>query len=245
MTGSVSNGQIKTKRYILTVSSKVDELFFYSMLLQRFAYRVCTANTTGQALEMASVAVPALVVADLFLPGMSGVDLMRLLRQDPRTASLPVIFLIPADDKIAEMRCAAANAAACIQKPVLAETLYRAVQAALEVTPRANIRVPTRLSVTVNNVTLDSIEGECTSVLSEHGMYVRTLKPYDRNDELSVTLTINGRRIAAGAKVLYSHRFGDGPFVEPGMGLRFIRLAPEDHEFIRQFIRNEVTSGIA
>lgn len=231
-------------RYILIVESKTTNLFFDSMLLQRFEYRVCTVTSAGQAIELASVALPALVIADLYLPGLSGVDLIRLLRQDPRTSALPVILLTPADDQAAERRCRAAGAVACLFKPVQAEELYRTVQAAIEATPRSSIRIRTRLSVSVNNVPLDCVEGECASVLSEHGLYVRTLSPYPRDDRLALEMNINGRVVFADAAVLHSHRFGEGPLGEPGMGLTFIRIAPEDQEFIRQFIREEVSRGI-
>jgi CheY-like chemotaxis protein len=231
-------------RYLLLVESKTTDLFYDSILLQRFEYRVCGVNSAGQAVELASLALPALVIADLHLPGMSGVDLIRLLRQDPRTASLPVILLAPAGDESAERRCRAAGAVACIAKPVQPEELYRTVQAAIEATPRSNIRIQTRLSVSVNNVPLDRIEGECASVLSEHGMYVRTLSPYPRDDRLALEMNINGRVVVADAAVLHSHRLGEGPYSGPGMGLKFIRIAPEDQEFIRQFIREEVSRGI-
>lgn len=231
-------------RYILIVESKTTDLFYDSMLLQRFEYRVCTVNSAGQAIELASMALPALVIADLYLPGMSGVDLIRLLRQDPRTFSLPVILLTPSGDQSGERRCRAAGAIACLIKPVQAEELYRTVQAAIEATPRSSIRIRTKLSVSVNNVPLDCIEGECASILSEHGVYVRTLGPYPRDDRLALEMNINGRVVLADAVVLHSHRPGEGPFMEPGMGLKFIRIAPEDQEFIRQFIREEVSRGI-
>jgi CheY-like chemotaxis protein len=234
----------KRSRYILIVDNKINDLFCSSMLLQRFEYQVCTAHTAGEALEMVSVAVPSLVIADLFLPGMSGMDLVHLLRQDLRTQSLPVVFLIPSDDKTAENRCLAAGVAACVTKPVAAEEIYRTVQKILEDAPRTNIRIPTRLSISVNKVLLDCVEGECASVLSEHGMYVRMLKPYNRDEHLTIEMNVNGRNIPAEATVLYSHQFGDGPFAEPGMGLKFLKISHEDKKFIRRFIHDEIVKGI-
>ncbi len=244
MNRTASGSTKRTKRYLLVVDSKTTDLFTCAMLLQRFGYRVCTANTSVQALDMVSVAIPALVIANLYLPVMSGVDLNSLLKQDPRTASVPMIFLRPTGDEAAERRCLALKITA-LPKPVQVEDLYRAVQAAIETTPRSNIRIETRLTVSVNNVPLDCIEGECASVLSEHGMYVRTREPHDRNEHVTVEMNINGRVIPAEATVLYSHRYGDGPFSEPGMGLKFLRMAPEDHAFIREFIREDVMREVS
>jgi CheY-like chemotaxis protein len=213
------------------------------MLLQRFGYRVCTANTSAQALDMVSVAVPALIITDLYLPGMSGADLNNLLRQDPRTAAVPMIFLRPAGDETAERRCLAAKVPS-IPKPIQVEDLYRTVQESIEATPRSSIRIDTRLTVSVNSIPLDCIEGECVSVLSEHGMYVRMHEPFNRNEHLSVEMKINDRIIPVEATVLYSHRYGEGPFAEPGMGLKFLRISPGDHSFLREFIREEILKDI-
>lgn len=244
MIHTASDSTKRTRRYLLVVDSKTTDLFTCAMLLQRFGYRVCTANTSVQALDMVSVAIPALVIADLYLPVMSGVDLNSLLKQDPRTASVPIMFLRPSGDEAAMRRCLALKITA-LPKPIQVEDLYRAVQAAIESTPRSNIRIETRLTVSVNNVPLDCIEGECASVLSEHGMYVRTREPHSRNEHVAVEININGRVIPAEATVLYSHRYGDGPFAEPGMGLKFLRLAPEDHAFIREFIREDVMREVS
>lgn len=241
----MSDTDIHKNRYILVVDNNASDLFLASMLLQRFKYQVCTASTAGQALEMVSVAAPSLVTADLFLPGLSGMDLLSLFRQDPRTSSIPLIFLFPSGDKTAEKRCRAAGVAGCITKPFEVEDLYRTVQAAIESTPRANIRIHTSLSVTINDVPLDHVDGDCASVLSEHGMYVRMKNPYPRNEMLTVRLNLNGRLIIGDTTVLYSHTYGDGPFKEPGMGLKFLRISFEDQLFIRQFIRNEISKGIS
>ena len=239
-----SDAQNRRNRYILIVDSKTQESFSTSLLLQRFEYQVWSASTAGQALEMVSVAIPALVIADLVLPGMSGMDLFHLLRQGPRTASLPVVFLISAGDHTAETRCREAGAAGWISRPIQTEDLYRTVQRAIEPNPRKNIRIQTRMAVSVNNEPLKCIEGQCASILSEHGMYVQIPRPYPRNEHLSVQIKINNRTVSAEATVLYRHAYGEGPFKEPGMGLKFINIAPKDQDFIRQFIREEVTRGV-
>jgi hypothetical protein len=84
----------------------------------------------------------------------------------------------------------------------------------------------------------------CASVLSEHGMYVRTLQPYPANTRLSVQIVIKGRPVPVEAEVLYCHKFGEGPFKEPGMGLKFVRVAPQDQQIIREFIREEIIKGM-
>jgi len=231
-------------RFVVLVDADAHLLFTLAMLLQRFSYHVCTAKTGEEAWEMITVAVPSLVITDLALPGMSGLDLLHRLRHDSRTQSVPVIALTGDGASEVRVRSVRAGFAACLHRPVAAEELYRAVQQAVEPTPRSNIRVYTRFPVTVNGVALDCGGGECASVLSEHGMYIRTLAPSPVNTVITLGFTLNGRMFALEAVVLYGHRFGEGPFGEPGMGLKFLRISAEDVEHIRRFVRDEITRGI-
>jgi CheY-like chemotaxis protein len=233
----------RRSRFLLVVDSDVNALFYLSMLLQRFEYNISTSTNAAEALKMAGIAAPSLVVASSVLSDMPGLEFIRRMRQDPRIAAVPALIKIAARTPETERLCRQAGVA-CLYEPVNAEELYRTVQSAIEPTPRQNIRIHTMLSVIVDGKPLDCVEGECASVLSEHGMYVRTLRPYSAKTRLPVQLVIKGRSIPVEAEVLYCHKFGEGPFKEPGMGLKFVRVAPQDQELIRQFIREELVKGI-
>jgi CheY-like chemotaxis protein len=244
MRSTASGRHDRNGRFLLVVDSDANNLFYTSMLLQRFDYRICMAATAEEALAMVTVAAPSLVITSLDLKGMNGLELIRQLAQNPGTAAVPVIVLTKQGDLIGDKRCREAGAADCLDKPVLAEQLFRAVEAAVETTPRTSIRIRTSLPVTVNNMPLVEVEGACVSVLSEHGMFLRTLRPAPLDTRLSLQIGLNDRIIAIEAVVRSSYRTGGGPYNEPGMGLQFVRTAPQDQEIIRQFIRNEVTRGI-
>jgi CheY-like chemotaxis protein len=235
--------QDRKARSIVVVGNRTREMFSISLLLQRFEYDVVTASTAAEALERIAAAMPALIISDLTLPGMSGMDLMHLLRQEKRTASIPVVFVIPLSDASAEMRCHHAGAR-CVTKPIMAEDLYRTVQQAIEVRPRENLRIETRLAVSLDNVPVDCTEGLCEIDLSEHGMYVPTPKPLPRNRRITVQINIKDHLISTDSAVLYSHSFAIGPHKHPGMGLKFINLAPQDQDAIRKYIRDEITRDI-
>ncbi len=234
----------RRSRFLLAVDSDANDLFYLSLLLQRFEYNITTAATATEAIKLASIAVPSLIITALALSDMSGLEFLRRLRQDPRMANVPVLVKLPDRKPENERLCRQAGAAECIYPPVQAEDLYRAVQQAIETTPRRNIRINTLMPISVNGKPLDCVEGECASVLSEHGMYVRTLQPAAVNARLSVQLLVKKQPILVEAVVLYSHRFGEGPFKEPGMGLKFVKITPQDQELIKQFIREEVMKGM-
>ena len=229
---------------IMVVDHDANDLFYAAMLLQRFEYRVCSAKTASLALETLSVAQPGLVITayDRRQSGRPG--LLALLKQDPRTSMVPVIVVIAAGDLVAERRSLDAGAARCLAKPLQAEELFQAVQLTIEPFPRAGIRVPASIPVSVDNMPLDYNSGECATDLSEQGMYVRTLKPSPTHAHVSVTIVLKDRPIALDAEVLYSHRIGQGAFGEPGMGLRFTTIPPEGQAFIRRYIHESINRGI-
>src|SRR5690606_19221994 len=61
--------------------------------LDRAGFRVLTASDGATAVRLARAERPNLMVLDLMLPGMDGLDVTRVLRQDPATRKLPIIML--------------------------------------------------------------------------------------------------------------------------------------------------------
>lgn len=234
----------RCSRFLLVVSSDSSELFYISMLLQRFEYNICTAKTGTEVFELSSCVLPAIIIADMTLVDMNGIELITMLKQVALTAELPIIVTTMEQTPEKEQQCLQAGALAFIENPVHAEKLYRLIQVAIETTPRKKIRITTHLPVSVNNMQFDSLEGEYASVLSEQGMYIRTLKPFPPKSSLTVRIMIAGRLVVADAVVLYSNAFEESPYKEPGMGLLFTRIAPQDQTLLQQFINEQINKGI-
>jgi two-component system phosphate regulon response regulator PhoB len=57
------------------------------------AYHILEASNGTEALELAMQTLPELIVLDWMMPGMSGVEVLRALRQNPATAHISVIML--------------------------------------------------------------------------------------------------------------------------------------------------------
>jgi CheY-like chemotaxis protein len=236
-------------RYLMVVDRNVGDLFYASMLLQRFSYKVCTAMTIEEALATARVALPALFIVEL-PTGMSSFELVQHLRQGPVEVTVPVIILTT-DVLLQNEKTCHGEGVFFLRKPVQAEDLFYTVQLAIEdrpnenIHPRHHIRIYAQLPITVNDMSLDcSSHGLCATVMSEDGMYVQTLKPFPVNAQVSLRIVVQDKVISLGAMVLHNHGFGEGIFGRPGMGIRFTRIVPEDKEHIRQFIEEEVTKGI-
>ena len=63
------------------------------LALARFGYGVLTASDGEQGLAIATEKIPDLIVLDLMLPKLPGAQLLEALKQDPRTAHIPVVVL--------------------------------------------------------------------------------------------------------------------------------------------------------
>ena len=232
------------RRFIVAAGSSGRDILSLSLLLQRFNYEVFIANTAAQALERISADRPALVITDLALPDMSGMDFFQKLRKTQGEKSIPVIFMVPSGDAAAESRCLGYGAAGCITKPVHAEELYWTVQHTIEPIPRSSMRIGAHMPVSVDNLPLDCRAGECGIDLSEDGIRVPLDKPYPRNKRVTVQFHMKDRTISAESSVVYCNTGNSGHSVSPGMGLKFTTIAPQDKEFIRKFIRDEVVRDV-
>ena len=86
-------------------------------------YRVLQAADGREALALAARERPSLIVTDLMMPVMSGVELLRALRADRALSSIPVIVASASDD-------VSVDASAFVMKPFSLETLLAALQSA-------------------------------------------------------------------------------------------------------------------
>ncbi|MFB3893485.1 MAG: response regulator [Phycisphaerae bacterium] len=81
------------RKRIIVVEDEPDMAGLIANRLRREGYAAEVAHDGREALEMIRADVPALVVLDIMLPVLSGTEVLRELRKDPRTATLPVVML--------------------------------------------------------------------------------------------------------------------------------------------------------
>lgn len=81
------------KEHILVVDDEEDILELVRYNLVKEGYRVTTVASGEEALIAARSVHPDLILLDLMLPGVDGLEVCRRLKQDPKTQHLPVIML--------------------------------------------------------------------------------------------------------------------------------------------------------
>lgn len=231
---------------ILVVDSDAQNLLFLSMVLQRLGYRSRTAPGAGHALEAVRDSAPSLIISELNLRGMSGLDLLRQVRRPHGDKALPVVIMTRDLTPEVERQYKEEGAAACLGKPIMANELYQAIHPLIEPGSRRNeLRIQTTLSVSVNARPLDCVEGECATNLSTNGVYIRTRESYPVNSLVLMQVTLYGQAIEAEARIVYCRETEKGHSGMWGIGMHFLKTSPGARELILRFINEEVSHGIA
>jgi CheY-like chemotaxis protein len=238
--------QERIARTILLVDGSASSLLYLAMLLKRFEYRTLSVRSAEDALRLMETASPAVVVTEIPLPGMSGVELLKQVKDTAAFKAVPVVMLTTERSRERKDACVRLGCSSYLEKPVQPELLYRAIQEASETIPRVHMRLKTSLPVVVGDgtVTGGSRRQEHITALSEGGLYVSTSYPQPKNAVAPIEIALTDRVITARAVVLYTYPPGESPLYEPGMGMKFVELADADRQAIRDFIRRELARSV-
>ena len=92
--GERLESQINRSDYkILIVDDVVSNVLLLKILLTNEKFKVCTANCGNMCIEQAKAEKPDLILLDVMMPDISGFDTAGILKKDPETADIPIIFL--------------------------------------------------------------------------------------------------------------------------------------------------------
>jgi DNA-binding response OmpR family regulator len=119
---------------VLIVDDEDDILHFLALVLREKGYEVSTASGGEDAVAQARGAPPDLVLLDIMMPQMDGWQVLRLLRNDERTAGVPVALLSArtgARDRVQGLQEGAID---YICKPFSLQELFGKIEAIFEVT---------------------------------------------------------------------------------------------------------------
>jgi two-component system cell cycle response regulator DivK len=234
----------RKNRFILLLDSDAHNLSRLSTLLSRLDYRVFTAMSAREAIDVMLTSVPSLIITSLNLKDMDSLKFLQKIKKSRELGDIPFIALTEQGNRNEEKRSFAAGAVDCLEQPVSAERLYRAVQKVVETTPRTCIRIPMLLPVKITGAQHGDSTRTCMLDLSERGMYLVYDEPAVVKTRLSLLINLNGRLIPVEAVVLHSYRNGEGPYLQAGMAVEFARIDPKDQEAIRKFISDDIMRGI-
>ncbi len=117
---------------ILSVEDDPDQAYFIKAVLESAGYKVHHIADPTQFEEALLSFNPDLVLLDILLPGLTGYELARYIRQDERWATLPVVFLTTQNQLEAHIESAKAGADDHLVKPIAPALLLHAAASRLE-----------------------------------------------------------------------------------------------------------------
>ena len=120
-----------TEKTVLIIEDEADAAELFAEMMRVSGFRVLKTSSSAPALSLVASEKPDLVILDIMMPEVSGLDILREMRQDPGLAGIPVVVVsaksMPADIKTGME----AGASTYLTKPVGFLELKEAVERAL------------------------------------------------------------------------------------------------------------------
>lgn len=120
------------KRRILIIDDEEDFLFVIKAHLDLTdRYETITALDGKQGLKLAKIRKPHLILLDLIMPKISGLQVLKKLKEDEKTMFIPVIILTAKDDEKTMMKAVELYCENYLLKPIETELLISKIESAL------------------------------------------------------------------------------------------------------------------
>jgi two-component system alkaline phosphatase synthesis response regulator PhoP len=117
---------MKNSKKILIIDDEPDVLEFLSYNFRKHGFNILTAGSGAEGIQMAKEG-PDLIISDIMMPGMDGIEMCRLIRSAERSGNTPFIFLTAVNDDYKVLYAMGAGADQIASKPIRFEYLYEMV----------------------------------------------------------------------------------------------------------------------
>lgn len=209
---------------ILIVEPSKSFAQFVQLVLSRLNYKIFHTIYAEEALKIIRREIPDLIICETVLSDKGGIELCKIVKKEPITASIPVVFI--STDGFYKTREDAKKAGGVdyLTKPVTVRDLHNLMQRHL---PYNLKRYNLRASIILNLIVDDGSKAlEMNSLsIGEGGIYIETLNPNPVGTLLKITLPLPSLKepLRLKGKVIYINdtlAFG----MPKGMGVKFVEL---------------------
>ncbi len=113
---------------ILVVDDEIGALTLIGIMLDRGGFEVLKARDANQALTILDKETPDLMILDVMMPGIDGIELCQMIRRRRETVETPILILSARGDAESVMRGMDAGASDYLPKPILHHDLVAKVR---------------------------------------------------------------------------------------------------------------------
>ena len=160
---------VVSKPLILVVEDEADIAEILEYNLEREGFEVEVQSRGDRALEVIRKSKPSLVLLDLMLPGLDGLELTRILKRDERTSGLPIVMLTAKGEEVDRIVGLELGADDYLAKPFSPREVVLRVKAVLRRAREGTDKAPTfeagdlRLDVPGHRLLVDGDEVPLTA----------------------------------------------------------------------------------
>jgi DNA-binding response OmpR family regulator len=122
-------------RKILIIEDNRDLCNLFDIYLRAVGYEPLYAQSCAEGIAKAVTEIPELIITDLNLPDMNGVEATEILKENPATSAIPVVMLTATPREEWKMRALEAGAAVYLVKPISLPDLVSSIRALTEPAP--------------------------------------------------------------------------------------------------------------
>jgi DNA-binding response OmpR family regulator len=116
---------------IMVVDDEAGALTLIGIMLERGGFEVVKAENADQALVVLGTFTPDLIILDIMMPGMDGIELCQTIRDRGDAGSMPILILSTRGDAKSVMQSLVAGATDYLPKPILHHDLVAKVRTLL------------------------------------------------------------------------------------------------------------------
>ena len=113
---------------ILIVEDHPDIRRLLTFILRRQGYEILETNTGSSAVTLVTTEKPDLVLLDLSLPDLSGLEIARTIKQNPETTQIPLVALSGYSEREIESKAFEAGMAEYLVKPTETKRLVEVIE---------------------------------------------------------------------------------------------------------------------
>lgn len=231
---------------VLTVDDSQNFLGTLAVLLERFNFDVLPVTSSRDALDLARVARPQVIILNMQMPDMDCLAFMRTLRGDEDLDGTPVIMITDIREKQRVWEAMSLGCIEVLDRPLELNRLHQTLQRC-NLYPegrRRYLRAP--YAKRVELVAQGEVLALNAVTLSERGIMVRMPNPVPKGSSVEVRLTLPGDQLLeVGGVVIYIRGSRDGSLAPlSSVAIRFDRVTIKDTERLHALVKELLIGDI-
>lgn len=221
-------------------------LMYMSVVIARMGLEVIPVDNGSDAIKLASIMDPDMILLDVIMPDVDGLTVLRHLRQNDRLSHIPVVMLtiVSEDQKIRE--CENLGCSGYITKPIHLNEFHEQINKHLkhrDFHNRQFLRTSYEKKIRIIHESVS--EDYFAETLSERGIYIRMKDTLPVNTSLQVSLQLNDQELTLNGTVIYKKGLRTDVFRRsPGVAIQFTNLNTYESMLLKEYITEQLIGDI-